>query len=158
MELFFLRHGIAEDAAASDFDRRLTDEGRAKCRDAAPGIQAVAGQLDAVWSSPLVRARETAELVADGHPIKLREELANAPLEQLFDALRKQPGDARVLLVGHEPQLSAAIEQLLGAHDGLVEMKKAGLAHLTVDLRRWPGQPAVLHCLLTPKQVRQMGR
>ncbi|NUP98662.1 MAG: phosphohistidine phosphatase SixA [Armatimonadetes bacterium] len=158
MELYFLRHGIAEDSAETDFARRLTEEGRAKCRAAARGLQQLEVEPTHVLTSPLVRAKETAALVAPGHAVTECSALANHPPAELIGELRELPREASVLLVGHEPQFSATIELLLGMEGrGLVDMKKAGLAHLTVDLKAWPAAPAVLHSFLTPRQLRQIG-
>ncbi|MCC7493531.1 MAG: histidine phosphatase family protein [Fimbriimonadaceae bacterium] len=157
MDIYFLRHGIAEDFASSDAARRLTTEGRARCRQAAAGLAALDVQFTAVWSSPLVRARETAELVLPGHRVSIREELANAPLDRLFEALSELPPDAVVLLVGHEPQLSGAVERLLGVEYGAVEMKKAALAQVQIDLRRGSQGGGLLVMLLPPRALRLVG-
>lgn len=159
MELYFLRHGIAEGDAPTDAERRLTEEGRRKCRTASAGLERLCDSFDIVWSSPLIRARETAELMAPRDTIELRDVLANTPVEELVEALRELPERANVLLVGHEPQMSRAVAHLLGipAGGGEVEMKKAGLAQLTVDLHRWPTAPATLRTLLTAKQLRWLG-
>src|SRR5918911_164568 len=66
MRLFFLRHGIAEPghSGLSDFDRQLTNEGRAELEDVAHGLRQLKIRPDRLLSSPLVRARQTAEVVA----------------------------------------------------------------------------------------------
>jgi phosphohistidine phosphatase len=160
MDLLFLRHGIAEEQSESgaDFDRRLTAEGRERCLEAAAGFQALDPRPTHVWSSPLIRAWQTAELVVPKPAYALRDELANASPADLLDALRALPADAVVVLVGHEPQLSSTIEHLLGAQHGLVSMKKAALARVSVDLAAWPGRAAVLVWLLAPAQLRALGR
>lgn len=158
MEIYLLRHGIAEDShPGGDEARRLTADGREKCVQAAAGLRALAARFTVVWTSPLVRARETAELVAPSYTAEVHESLANAPVKELLADLQSLPPDAVVLLVGHEPQMSRTIEHLLGASTGWVAMKKSGLAHLVVDLRRWPNEPAVLVSLLTPRQLRMLG-
>lgn len=163
MDLYFLRHGDAVDIGApgvrTDAQRHLSDDGVAKCRAAAAGLAWLVERFDVVLSSPLVRARQTAELVVPGVEIELDDTLAGATPEALLARLAKLPAEAAVLLVGHEPQFSMTVEKLLGVPfgAGLVAMKKAGLAHLTVDLRRWPRQPAELLCLLAPRQLRRLG-
>jgi len=156
MELYLLRHGIAEDDASSDAARRLTEEGRAKCRQAAAGLRRLGCEPTHVWTSPLARARETAELVLPDRAAETHDVLANHPVEALLEALRSLPEDAVVVCVGHEPQCSSMVEYLLEA-DGLVEMKKAGLAKLRFSPRRWPSSPALLEFLVTPRQLRQLG-
>jgi phosphohistidine phosphatase len=159
MDLFFLRHGIAEDASDSgaDADRRLTTEGRQRCAEAAAGLARLAGGVTHVWTSPLVRARETAELMLPDQAAEVRPVLADAPVEHLLTELGRLPAEAVVVLVGHEPQLSAAVETLLDARAGLIEMKKAGVAQVTVDFRHWPQRPAVLKALLPPAVLRRVG-
>ena len=162
MELYLLRHGIAEEreapGARSDFERRLTAEGRERCVAAAAGLRALGVTFTHVWSSPLARAQETASLVLPETAAELADELAGGSVAMLLAALFKLPGQAKVLLVGHEPQLSETVEHLLGAgRRGYVVMKKAGLAAIEVDLERWPQEPASLHFLLTPKQLRALG-
>jgi phosphohistidine phosphatase len=159
MDLLFLRHGIAEDWGPGGDDRlrALTDEGCDKCRQAAVGLARLGLRFSHVWSSPLVRALQTAELVLPNQPYELRAELAGGTVEMLLVALRELPADAVVLLVGHEPQLSLTVEALLGAQYGAVTMKKAGLAHVQVDLRHGPEAQGSLVCLLTPAQLRALG-
>lgn len=156
MDLYLLRHGIAEDTAASDAARRLTNEGRDKCRQAAAGLARLGLQPTHVWTSPLVRARETAELVLPDHPAEKRDVLANHPPAELLSELQTLPESAVVVCVGHEPQLSTMVEFLLRA-EGLVEMKKAGLAKVRFSPRYWPGEPAELEFLVTPRQLRLLG-
>lgn len=163
MELYLLRHGIAEERDApgvqSDFERRLTAEGRARCLEAAAGLAALGVTFTRVWSSPLARAQETAALALPDIAAELRDELASGSVALLLSELAKLPEDAKVLLVGHEPQLSEVVEHLLGAgRRGYVVMKKAGLAAVDVDLARWPQEPAALRFLLTPAQLRALGR
>ena len=163
MELYLLRHGIAEERDApgvqSDAERRLTAEGRERCHEAAAGLDSLGVAFTQVWSSPLTRAQETAALVLPSQPAELRDELAGGSVAGLLTELAKLPAESKVLLVGHEPQLSEVVEHLLGAgRHGYVVMKKAGLAALEVDLARWPQEPAALRFLLTPGQLRALGR
>jgi phosphohistidine phosphatase len=135
--LYFLRHGDAADAGrhGTDFDRPLTAEGRERMRREADAIARLDLGLDAILTSPLVRARQTAEIVADAS--QLREALfedvrlgAAFGLEQLAAIVGAQPAAGALMLVGHEPSLSAAIGRLIGG--AAVEMKKGSLAR--VDL------------------------
>ncbi len=159
MDIYFLRHGIAEDQAATDFDRRLTEEGRAKCVEEARGIKALGLTFSHVWTSPLVRSRETAELVVPDQAAEVHDVLANEPPTKLIEELARLPRNASVLLVGHEPQMSCTIEQLLKINlgQGQIKMRKGGLALVVTEPRNWPQTPTVLEFLLTPKQLRLMG-
>jgi phosphohistidine phosphatase len=157
MNLYFLRHGKAVDRqpGLSDFDRRLTPEGVAEMRQEGAGLAALNLRVDLILSSPLPRALETAQIVA--------EEL-KMPAEQLIEDGRLAAGvfvlgslkslladhalyDS-VMLVGHEPDLSSLVHTLCGA---VIDMKKGGLAY--VDVARIEPGHGVLRWLLTPRHL-----
>lgn len=133
MRLYLLRHGIAADRlpGASDFDRKLTPEGIDEMRAVARGMDALDLKLHAIVSSPLVRARETAEIVGErlGLSITLDERIASGHgFSDVRELLAERDG-RDLLLVGHEPDLSEDIRALTG---GSVRMKKASLASLDI--------------------------
>jgi len=159
MDLYLLRHGIAEDAAPGqpDADRALTEEGLAKTRTAAQGFAAALPAPNHILSSPKVRAWQTAELFAEALGLSVHEAavLGDGGPRDVVAELGKAVLPERVMLVGHEPTLSALVELIcFGRIVGAVEMKKAGLAMLEVppDLRR--GQ---LRGLLPPTVLRTLG-
>ena len=166
MMLYVLRHGIAEEVGpeGTDGSRRLTPAGRRKLRAAAAGMRALGLGFDAILSSPLVRAAETAAIVAEafgGEPVP--RELAalepGVPPPETVRALRAFVRYERVAIVGHEPGLSGVVALLLtGAPDGLrLALKKGGLVALDVsDPGRGGG--ATLRYMLTPRQLRRLGR
>ena len=132
MILYFLRHGRAGEAgSAGDAARELTDDGIAALRAAAPTWRGLNLRPDLVLSSPLARARQTAELVCEavgGTPL-IDDRLApGATWGDFARAMAAQPEARRVLFVGHEPDLSRAIVELTGA--AAVRMRKGGLACL----------------------------
>ena len=138
MRLYFLRHGIAEERAPGkpDAARKLTDEGIAEMERVGQGLHALGLEFDAILTSPLVRARETAEIAAAALQAadRLKEEptlASGAGFDDLQEALAEQPERARVLLVGHEPDFSGFVEALTG---GRVRIKKASIAF--VDAHR----------------------
>jgi phosphohistidine phosphatase len=144
MELQILRHGIAEDlgpAWGSDEQRPLTDEGRKKTREVGIGLVALEVAPDAIFTSPLVRARETAEIVA--RELKAEARLKTLPLlapgsdlEELLRALGAAAPLARsIMVVGHEPSLGMLVSRLLCGDARALEtpLKKAGLARVEVD-------------------------
>jgi phosphohistidine phosphatase len=166
MMLYVIRHGIAEEVApdGSDRARRLTPSGRRKMRAAAAGLRALGMELDALLTSPFPRAAETAALVSEalGGGAAPHELAALEPGVAPADTLRALTAftrSERVAIVGHEPGLSALIAMLLtGSPEGMqVVMKKGGVAALEV---RDPGRRAgaTLRWLLTPKQLRRLGR
>ncbi|MEO8510676.1 MAG: histidine phosphatase family protein [Chloroflexota bacterium] len=132
MILYFLRHGKADEPRSADDDARaLTDDGIAALRAAAPAWRRLNLRPDLVLSSPLARARQTAELVCEavGGTPTIDDRLApGATWGDFARAMAAQPDARRVLFVGHEPDLSRAIVELTGA--SAIRMRKGGLACL----------------------------
>jgi len=131
--LYFLRHGDAGAplSVAEDDMRELSDRGRSALRSAAPLWRRLNLRPDVVISSPLPRAVQTAELVCDavgGAPTIDDGLRPGASWGQLARAMAAHPDARRVMFVGHEPDLSAAIVELTGAAS--VRMRKGGLACL----------------------------
>ena len=167
MKLSLLRHGIAVARESPGYDddsqRPLTAKGERRMRRAAKGMLALDLAYDLILSSPYVRARQTADIVAqalkmpgkthlsanlapDGNPRRLIEELR---------AVDRVP--QAVMLVGHEPYLSSLISTLLTGSPNLpVVMKKGGLCTLDVDTLRF-SRCARFAWLLTPRQLRRLG-
>ena len=167
MNLFILRHGLAverdEFDYASDAGRPLTPKGRKQLRAIAAALRNMELHFDAILSSPLVRARETAEIIAA--ELKLKKRLAFADeLKPGTDAkrlvpkiVRQKPARENVLLVGHEPDLSELISLLVAGHAGAgFALKKGGLAKLEIE-ELCCGKCATLAWLLTPAQMKLMG-
>ena len=157
MRIYLLRHGKAMARAEwrqADELRPLTAEGERLVAAECAGIGRLTQGLELIVSSPLVRARRTAEIVADA--LRLRGALVDderlghglhaAALARIVAA---HPGVQNLMLVGHEPDFSATIAELIGG--GRVDMKKGGLARVDV---RGPGlDGGVLAWLLTPAQL-----
>ena len=143
--IWLLRHGDAEDGAGKDdADRELTEKGRAQSSAAGRALKALGVELDACITSPRVRALQTAELACEplGVEVEVDERLSGGH----FDPLELTAGRGEVLLVGHEPDFSAAVADLTGAG---VRMRKGGLAG--VDDR-------LLQALLRPKDLKRIAR
>jgi phosphohistidine phosphatase len=154
MRLYFLRHGIAQDHAPglSDSQRALVPEGIRKIEHLAGRLSAMEVTPMAVYSSPLVRAYQTAAIIAEhvGASMEVIEELApgfnNRLLQPIVD---KHAQTDDLMLVGHEPDFSTTISYLIGG--GNVLMKKGGLAR--VDLHSQHPLYGVLVWLVSPKLV-----
>ena len=140
-ELLLLRHGIAEarQDGRADASRALTAAGRRRCAVVLERLRQRGLAADRLLSSPLLRARQTAELAvqADLAPsLELAEALApgGGSLAQLALWLAALPAGAgrrpRLLLVGHEPDLGELASALLGAPAGAITLRKSGLALL----------------------------
>lgn len=159
-----MRHGIAEPLSAAmseDFDRALTAKGRKRTYRAALGLRQLVPQLNFLASSPKLRARQTAQIVAEvwgakAPPLIEWSELLEDDLAAPFEKLRALKADT-ALLCGHEPMLGRAVSQLLtGSADALgIEFKKAGVCALEVDFEL---KNARLLWHLTPKYLRQISK
>jgi phosphohistidine phosphatase len=152
-QLWVLRHADAEPhGTRADSARRLTQRGEAQASTAGEALARLQVRFDAVLFSPKARARQTAELAAESWPAEERAKLreheplaASFEATQALDALAGLDADARLLLIGHEPDLSGVIADLTGAR---VELKKGGLA--VVKLEGVGGELAVL---LRPREL-----
>lgn len=161
--LLFLRHGIALERGTpgvSDWDRPLTDKGRKRLTSVLEILKSLDLPIEAILSSPLVRAYQTAEMARDhlglSHDPEIEETLK--PGGSLKDFLKRLQarGEQRVLITGHEPDFSLWMEDLLGCENwGSIVMKKAGLAHFSLD---WRGArlEARLHFLMPPRLARAL--
>jgi phosphohistidine phosphatase len=146
-QLWLLRHAEAEPhGTRSDAERRLTARGEAQARIAGLALARLAASFEEVLFSPKVRARQTAELAAAEWEAPQRELLqVHEPLASGFDgalaldATHGLSADGRLLLVGHEPDLSGIVAELTG---GRIDLKKGGLA--VVRLEGVRGELAVL--------------
>ena len=165
MNLYLLRHGIAaakdDPAFESDRERPLTKKGMKKFRKAARGIERLRVSFDAILTSPLVRARQTADIVAEilGQESIVEEIPALAPdssPEQLLSELSRLEGKENLMLVGHEPFLGKLAGFLLtrkNDSDAQLPLKKGGICRIEIDAVP-PTQPVQMHWFLTPKQLR----
>lgn len=151
-QLWLLRHAEAEPhGAREDSARRLTERGERQARAAGAAL-AQLERFEAVLYSPKVRARQTAELAAEGWEAGQRELLAvHDPLAggfdaaQALDAIAGVSADGRLLMVGHEPDLSRLVGELTGAR---IDLKKGGLAVLRLE-----GGGAELLALMRPREL-----
>jgi phosphohistidine phosphatase len=157
-QLWLLRHAEAEPhGTRTDAQRRLTERGRLQAHAAGLAIERLRGDFDAVLYSPRVRARQTAELAAEGWSEQQRALLSVHPplgsgfdAAQALDALSAIAADGRLLVVGHEPDLSRTVGELTGAR---ADVKKGGLAIVRLD--GVPAHPASgeLVALLRPREL-----
>jgi phosphohistidine phosphatase len=120
--IWLLRHGDAEEGTP-DAERKLTPKGEQQSRAAGAALAKLGARIDICLSSPKVRAAQTARLACEplGIEVKLESRLAGGA----FDAEGLVAGLGDVLLVGHDPDFSAAVWDLTGAR---TQLKKGGLA------------------------------
>ena len=164
--LFILRHGIAVPRGDPEFpldsDRPLTSKGLKRMRRIASGMRRNKVRFEAILSSPYRRALESAFVVAREYQagealqtsLALRAEVL--PEEVIRTLTESYSSSSRLLLVGHEPQLSALVSTLTsGSASARPLLKKGGLCRVDVD-RLQNGKCATLVWLLTPKQMMNM--
>ena len=157
-DLFIVRHAIAYERDRlmwpDDRDRPLTEDGEASFRAAARGLRKVAPMVGAVFTSPLVRAVQTAEILhgAAGWPAaaQMPELEPDVAPDEVLSALSSRPLPESIALVGHEPSLSLLVGALLGEAE--IRLKKGGVARLQVDVFKRGG--ARLRWLVPPKVLR----
>lgn len=163
MELYILRHGIAEPrelaGGKDDGERALTREGERKMRQIAEGMKALDYSFDLILTSPLVRAEQTAAIVASVLRLQKRVRIlpelsAGRRTKDLVEALREVATSfEKVLVVGHEPDLSTLIVRLVAGEANMaMTLKKGGLVKLTVTTVRH-GRCAVLEWSAPPSQL-----
>jgi len=139
MRLLIVRHGIAiprETPDIPDDERTLTPRGVKRFRSAARGLARIMKPPDLLLSSPLPRARQTADIAAKawkGVKVKEEEALGGGSVQEMATALGKLPPDATVGIFGHEPGLSELLAWLRGTpHADRLTLKKGGAALLEI--------------------------
>ena len=164
-ELYIMRHGLAVTrdvtTVMDDAKRPLTSEGKQKMREIASGLDRMGIEVDWIVSSPLIRAVETAEIVGDAlgskPPLDTCDALkpGSAP-EALITFLAKRPNRRRVLVVGHEPDLSELAARLMGAgRNANMPFKKGGCCLITFSIFP-PKLPGRLVWWLPPRVMRKL--
>jgi phosphohistidine phosphatase len=161
VKLLLVRHAAAVPAGTpgiADDERPLTPKGASKFRIAAKGLARIARRPDVLLTSPLPRARATAEIAAQAFKRiepTVEPALAHGSVDDVLTALGKRPAGATVALVGHEPTMSMILARLLGAADGeRLAFKKGGAA--LVDLPDGPSAGGRLVWFLKPKVLRAL--
>ena len=162
MNCYFLRHGIAVEPAAwsgKDFDRPLTRDGCSRMEREAKAIADLCLELDSIVTSPLLRAKQTAEIVAKR--LDLGGKLVEDPrlengfnVEQLHAILADHADEKAIMLVGHEPSMSATIGRAIGG--ARIELKKAALAG--IEFSNPSSTSGMLFSLIPPKVLVTLGK
>jgi len=168
MDLYVIRHGIAQQLgkknAFTDTKRTLTADGRNRMREAAKGLRKLEVELDLILTSPLVRAVETAEIVAAALKLDKKhiDQTGNlepgASAEKLFDEIKKKSGIESIALVGHQPDLGELILKIVqGKSKMSLPLKKGGVCYIRVT-ETVPALRGSLEWLLTPRQLRLLAK
>jgi phosphohistidine phosphatase len=168
MDLLVVRHAIAEDSEVfartgqDDAERPLTKEGRRKLERALRGLRELVPSIDVLATSRLVRAIQTGEALQAAYGIaratRLRELGPETNPPAIARWLRRQRRRRLVAVVGHEPHLSRLVGYLLAGRPAtFVDLKKGGACLLSLGEAPSPGSGS-LRWLLTPSQLRRIGR
>lgn len=167
MELYLMRHAIAVPRGTvgyeNDADRPLTDVGRKKLEVVCHGLSYLNPEWELILTSPYLRAKQTAEVVAHYFEIPhlVQEVPVLAPghtVKQLVPVLKDLPSVSSVLLVGHEPSFSEFLSCFLfGTSRGKFLMKKAGVACLEFSAPPAEGEGTLLW-MMSPGQLQRLGK
>lgn len=164
-ELYIMRHGVAAAGRTPEYPedakRPLTPVGKKKMQEISKGLKRLDVAVDWIVSSPLVRAVETAEIIAaallaEGQLEQSETLSPGGSAEALIAHLAKHPHRRRVLVVGHEPDLSDLAARLMGAgrHVNLA-FKKGGCCLIRFE-EFPPRSPGQLTWWLTPRVLRKL--
>ena len=167
MNLYIVRHAIAIPRGTAGYDddsqRPLTDAGRKKMKKIVDGLRQLDLELDAIVSSPYVRARDTAMILAKEFNMKNKVSLSDSLIppgnfESLINEIREKYDVENLALVGHEPMLSSLVSWLSTGNTAMkVVLKKGGVAYLSSDNLYEQGR-ATLQWLLTPALMVELSK
>ena len=167
MDLYLIRHADAIDADSgmTDAERPLSEDGQEKMRKGAKGLRNLLSgnfpPIDAILTSPLLRALESARIIAsmvneDDTVVECPPLAEGSKWEALLPFLSKYPNTSRIALVGHEPDLGALAGWLLAPGSGASFSLKKGSA-VCFEIEEVTAEPeAELLWFLTPKQLRML--
>lgn len=163
-ELYLIRHGVAEtrgDAWPDDAKRPLTEKGKTRLAKSMRGLAAAGVEFDLILTSPLVRARQTAETVASvfdpkPHVIAIDSLAPGGSYSAVLADLERHSKRSRIALVGHEPELGELAARLAGSRRAW-EFKKGGVCR--IDVHSLPlGGPGSLRWFMPPRFLRALKR
>ena len=167
LELYLVRHAIAAergDEWPDDAKRPLTKRGIRRFRECVVGLRQLEAAVEEIFTSPLVRAVQTADVLAAGMdpkpPVKMLDALAPGhTAQQVMAQLGKVARQRRIALVGHEPDLGELAAHLIGASRA-IPFKKGGVCRLDIEslASKRSGASATLIWLVGPKVLRNLGR
>jgi phosphohistidine phosphatase len=161
-ELYLVRHGLAEERGAKwpdDAKRPLSADGMSRMKKSARGLDRVDVKFDVILTSPLLRARQTADILSvemDGHPpvVTIDSLAPGATAAALAADLEKQARKSRIALVGHEPGIGELAARLVGSRHP-IEFKKGAIARIDIE-QIPPSGPGDLRWMLPPKFMRAL--
>ncbi len=163
MDLYILRHGEAgkrSSISKDDSKRSLTLEGQREMVEISKGLKTLGIEFDYIFTSPLLRARQTADIVIKNvkskNQIKELDELKPEGNKlNLYNKLSVLRPDSSVLIIGHEPYLSELVGEAISQGNCRINLKKAGLARIRAR-SLLPTINGELKWLLAPKHLKKM--
>ena len=164
LTVYLVRHAIAAERGEDwpdDAKRPLTPDGKTRFKEAARGLAQMEVVVDAVLTSPLVRARQTAEILAAALPgdppiVEMPALAPGAAVKTVVDELGKQGRRRRLALVGHEPEIGELAGRLIGAANP-IPFKKGAVCR--IDFNGPPSDgPGMLAWFAPPKTLRRLGK
>ena len=165
MDIYILRHGKAEDhiqTISGDQKRKLTDQGKKEVELVAKGIKNLSIEVDYIISSPLIRAKQTADIALKIIKSKRKSLLVwnelkpESGVDSTIKKLKIMKPASSILLVGHEPHLSTLTSKIIsGSEDTNIILKKGGLVHLRCSTLRSEFEGS-LRSLMTPRQIKKL--
>jgi len=166
MNLYIIRHAIAIDEGTPEYDndseRPLSDKGKKKMRQIARGLRALGVDFDLILSSPYLRAKETAEILAEVSRTKADVAFSEnlIPMgdpDLLISEMNEKYSANSIALIGHEPHLSSLISLLVSDNASLdITLKKGGVCRLSADDLHHT-RKATLEWLITPGILVEIG-
>lgn len=167
MNLYIVRHAIAVGRGTPGYDddsqRPLTDNGRTKMKKIVKGLRQFGVELDTILSSPYVRARDTAKILASDFKMEAQLGFSDnlippGNFEALIDEIHEKYDVESLALVGHEPMLGQLISWLTtGNTDLMINFKKGGVCYLSAD-NLYQDHRATLEWLLTPALMVELSK
>lgn len=163
-ELYLIRHGLAEErgeAWPDDSERPLTEEGMDRLRKSMRGLTRIGVSLDVVLTSPLVRTRQTAEIVAAAfdprpHIFNVESLAPDGSVASFIAELEKHSRRTRIGIVGHEPGIGELATRLIGGRHS-IPFKKGAVCRIDVATLPSSG-PGDLRWFVTPRILRSIKR
>lgn len=136
MNIYLIRHGDAEKVAIGkkDYDRELTPSGKLKLKSAAKSWKNIIDNFDCIYSSPLTRAYQTAQIIAEVFELKNKiivdNKISPGCKSDSILELANAAGKEDIAFVGHQPDFSEILSELISNKDAYIEFKKGAIAKI----------------------------
>ncbi|MCX8093646.1 MAG: phosphohistidine phosphatase SixA [Candidatus Goldbacteria bacterium] len=167
MQIYFMRHGLAADKKLpiylnNDAERPLTEEGIKKSIIVAKGLKKIVKNFDIIFTSPLKRALQTASIVAEEFNLKTKIKVINELLpgtnqDDFIKLLINLKEFKKVLFVGHEPDLSEKLSNLLNTDPKIFKLKKSCVCRIDIKIMQNKIKSKIIW-IIQPSQFKALRR